>query len=139
MKKAFSILSLVVLSLLAATLSSTPVQASGKVAVKTASLLSPSSPIGPLPSIGAGCGVGSTIVGTDTKFVVTVGDTSTSLDTSCTVNFGTPYTTQPACFYSNDLDASGASVAPTTSNVTIAQFPGWTLWSGSKMSVFCVQ
>jgi len=127
MKKTLNFLAVTAMALLVVNLSSTPAKAATSVALPAL-----------LPYISSGCGVGSTIIGVDNKFVVTMGDTSQDSNSVCTVNFGTPQVAAPVCFYNDDTDAIAMTVQTSTNAVTVNyQYSGF-ITLGSKISVACL-
>lgn len=61
------------------------------------------------PTLEPDCGLGATIVGSDSAGKVTLGKPDPSLEVSgtCTLAFGAPYTNAPACSASNETNSGG--------------------------------
>jgi hypothetical protein len=61
------------------------------------------------PTLEPDCGIGATIVGSDSAGKVTLGKPDPSLEVSgtCTLTFGAPYTNAPACSASNETNSGG--------------------------------
>ena len=139
MKKFMSSLAVLVMVFAIANLASTPVKADTKNTKKGASSLVVSASVTtPLPYITNGCGAGSSIVGTDNKFVITMGDVpSVPGETGCTVSFGTPQASQPVCVLSDDTDAINFTVVSSTTSVTFDPMNINQINQGSKVSVLC--
>jgi hypothetical protein len=86
------------------------------------------------PTMGS-CGTSPSISGTDNVMLVTVGTGGSA--TSCTVTFGSTWTTNaPVCTAQNDTDKVAYSISTTTSAVTIAAAAAFT--ASSKFQVICV-
>ena len=62
------------------------------------------------PTLGADCGAGASIVGSDSAGKATVGAGANT----CTLAFSVPYTNAPACMATNETE--GRAVGVTTSN-----------------------
>jgi hypothetical protein len=77
------------------------------------------------PSLGAGCGSGATIAGSDTAGKVTLGLNNTV----CVLTFSTAFTNAPACMAMNETNggahATGAGVKSTTATLTIDAAAPW--------------
>jgi hypothetical protein len=59
------------------------------------------------PSLGAGCGSGASIVGSDTAGKVTLG----TGNTYCIITFSTPYSKPPACMGMNETNGGSHAVS----------------------------
>lgn len=66
---------------------------------------------GTTPSIVSGCGIGPSIVGTDTAGRVTIG---TNGGTVCLVDFAAPYASAPICICNNEANRTCEATATTT-------------------------
>ena len=59
------------------------------------------------PSLGAGCGAGASIVGSDTAGKVTLGTNNTY----CVLTFSTPFANPPACVGTNETNGGAHAIA----------------------------
>jgi hypothetical protein len=68
-----------------------------------------------VPTLGADCGIGASIAGSDSAGKVTLGQGTTS----CTLTFSVSYTNAPACSATNETNG-GSFPAPTGAKTTNA-------------------
>lgn len=87
--------------------------------------------VGTSPTVGGSCGSSPAIAGKDLAMQVTAG---TGSPTSCTVTFGTAYTTAPSCT-ANGSATAGLKVATTTTTVIVSAA---SLGAGEVLNVHCV-
>jgi len=75
------------------------------------------------PMLGADCGAGAAIVGSDSAGKVTLGtpEHSATVTGLCTLSFGVPYTNPPACSATNETNHGGfpAPMGTRTTNTTL--------------------
>jgi hypothetical protein len=89
----------------------------------TAALLWSAAAFAGTPILGADCGTGASIVGSDSAGKVTVGTPEPSVPTTglCTITFSVPYTNAPACTATNETNGGGfpAPTGAKTTNTTL--------------------
>ncbi len=89
------------------------------------------------PDLGADCGAGASIVGSDLAGKATMGDSTGT----CTLTFSAPLTNAPACTAMNEATRGGASplgTRSTTATLTIQSNSATALNSGDVVSYLCV-
>ncbi len=84
------------------------------------------------PTLGADCGAGATMVGSDFAGKVTMG---TSLG-SCTLTFSAPYANAPACAATDESRTRPVDATSTTTTLMIGQ--GVNVKSNDVVSYLCV-
>jgi hypothetical protein len=87
------------------------------------------------PTLGAGCGTGATIVGSDTAGKVTLGTDSGT----CVLTFSTGYTHAPACMAMNETNGGAHAIAAgVKTTTTTLVFDGAAPWAdGDTLSYSC--
>jgi hypothetical protein len=68
------------------------------------------------PSLGANCGVGASIVGSDSAGKVTLG----ASQNECTLTFSVPYPNAPACMTTNETQGRAVGVSTTVSGAVLS-------------------
>ena len=100
----------------------------------TALLLSAAASFAATPTLGADCGSGATIVGSDAAGKVTLG----TRVSSCTLTFSVPYPNAPACAAMNETNQGAGQARPIgarSTNTTLVLDP----WNdGDTLSYMCV-
>jgi len=86
---------------------------------------------GPTPTLGAACGPGATIVGSEIAGEVTMG---TGAPTSCTINFSVGYASPPLCIVTWQVQLAGTQYALGGAGISIAQPPT----SSNKLNYMCM-
>jgi hypothetical protein len=85
------------------------------------------------PTMGA-CGTSPSVIGTDDAMTVTVGTGGAA--TSCAVNFGTAYVTNPpSCIAQNNTDRVAYNITTAIGSVTITAAAAFT--ASSKFNILC--
>jgi hypothetical protein len=87
------------------------------------------------PSLGAGCGTGATIAGSDTAGKVTLG----TGNTYCIITFATAYANAPACVAMNETNGGSHAVsAGVKTSTTQLMFDAGAPWSdGDTLAYIC--
>jgi hypothetical protein len=90
------------------------------------------------PTLEPDCGIGATIVGSDSAGKVTLGkpDPSLQISGTCTLTFGAPYTNAPACSASNETNSGGFPTPMGTRTTAAALELGFSV-PGDVISYIC--
>jgi hypothetical protein len=87
------------------------------------------------PSLGAGCGTGATIAGSDSAGKVTLG----TGNTYCVITFSTAYSNSPACVGMNETNGGAHAIsAGVKTSTTQLMFDAGAPWSdGDTLAYIC--
>jgi len=90
------------------------------------------------PTLGADCGSGASVAGSDSAGKVTLGQ---GTDSTCTITFSVPYTNAPACTASNETNGGANSIPvgtrTTSSTVVVGGLNPWI--PGDVISYLCLE